>query len=325
MNFETLPDEILLEICRLLSSTDTLYALFNINSRLNRTISIYSQHVILRQTSFIQFEYLCSNILPQIGSTIRSLSINANWTDLLAKQFHFHFGQRMKIVFPKLEHLILVALSGNELNDYLESISDLPSLTKLTVYDRYNVTEEYKQMLSGKILSANNNRLKTIVFNRHSESLNINQTNFTIYANLTELSIHLDKTIDLCHLFKLIPNIRQMSIVINRHSEHECIEFDHPSMEHLVEFHLESSGLSWIFEEIKALLKQMPCLIKLSLDIFSRDVRLLNGQDVLSITPIDHLQEFNYVVKCTPLEKVELVDQIISFIVINTLFYLLFN
>ena len=91
MDFERLPDEIILEICRYLSCTDILYSFFNINIRLNCTISIYYQHVILRQTSFIQFEYICRNILPKIGCKIRSLCINANWTDLLAKRFHFYF------------------------------------------------------------------------------------------------------------------------------------------------------------------------------------------------------------------------------------------
>ncbi|CAF2537512.1 unnamed protein product [Rotaria sp. Silwood2] len=102
MAFEELPDEIILEICRFLSSTDVLYSLFNLNSRLNRTIFIYRQHVVLRRTSFIQFEYVCLNVLPTIGSTIRSLSINANWTDLLAKRFLFYFGHRMKEIFPNL-------------------------------------------------------------------------------------------------------------------------------------------------------------------------------------------------------------------------------
>jgi len=243
MDFETLPDEILLEICRFLSSTDILYSLFNLNSRLNRTIYIYCQHVIIRQTSFIQFEYICLNILPKIGPIIRSLSINANWTDLLVKRFHFYFGHQMKDIFPNIEHLILVSFSGNELNDYIDSIYDLPYLNKLTIHDRYNVTEEYKQILFDKILSANKNRLKKILFNRYSESLNINQVNSIIYSNIIQLNIHLETLIDLLHLFKLIPNIHQMSIVINKQIEDEIIEFDEFIMKNLIEFHMESSLL----------------------------------------------------------------------------------
>jgi len=312
MDFERLPDELILEICRYLSSTDILYSFFDINSRLNRTISIYCQHVILRQTRFIQFEYICLNILPKIGSRIRSLSVNANWTDLLAKQFHFYFGHQMKNVFPNLEHLILVAFSGNELNDYLESISDLPCLTKLTVYDRYNVTEEYKQILFEKILSANQNRLQRIIFNRHSESLSIKQMNSIIYSNLIELNIHLETIIDLGYLFKLIPNIHQLSIVINRHYLYKKFQFDQIIMKNLVQFHLESSRRTWLFEEINSLLKQMPFLTDLSLDIFSRDLRLLTGHEIVSIYPINNLQRFNYVVKYTPREKIEFIDNIIS-------------
>jgi hypothetical protein len=312
MDFESLPDEILLEICRYLSSTDILYSFFDLNSRLNRTISIYCQHVILRQTNFIQFEYICSNILPKIGLKIRSLSINANWTDLLAKQFHFYFGNRMNNVFSNLEHIILVAFSGNELNDYLESLSDLLYLTKLTIYDRYNVIEEYKQILFEKTLSANQNRLKRIIFNRHSECLSINQTNSIIYSNLIELNIHLERIKDFCFIFKLIPNIQQLSIVINRHCEYEKIQFDDQIiMNNLIQFQLESSGRTWIFEEINSLLKQMPYLTHLSLDIFSQDHHLLIGQDLLSIYPINNLQNFNYVIKYTSKIKIESIDNII--------------
>ncbi|CAF2394103.1 unnamed protein product [Rotaria sp. Silwood2] len=312
MAFEELPDEIILEICRFLSSTDVLYSLFNLNSRLNRTIFIYRQHVVLRRTSFIQFEYVCLNVLPTIGSTIRSLSINANWTDLLAKRFLFYFGHRMKEIFPNIEHLILVAFSGSELNDYMESISDLPYLNKLTIHDRYNVTEEYKQTLFDKILSANKNRLKRILFNRHSESLSINEMNSIIYSNIIELSIHLEKIYYLHCLFKLIPNIRQMYIVIDKQLNDEIIQFDELIMYNLIEFRMESFRRCWIFDEVSSLLKQMPFLECLSLDIFSQDFRLFDGQLFLSILPIDTLQCFNYAIDYTPDEEVENVDDIVS-------------
>lgn len=312
MDLETLPDEILLQTCRYLSSADILYSLFNINSRLNRTISIYCQHVILRQTSFIQFEYICLNILPKIGSFIRSLSINANWTDLLAKRFHFYFGRRMKDVFPNIKHLILVAFNGSELNDYIESICDLPYLTKLTIHDRYNVTDEYKQILFEKILSANKNRLEKICFNRYSESLSINQNNSTIYSNIIQLNIHLEKLIDLIFLFKLIPNICQMSIVISKQSEDEIIQFDKLIMKNLIEFQMESSRRCWIFEEITSLLNYMPNLKNLSLDLFSRDISFLDGQQIYSILPKKTLQIFNYVIKYTAEEQIDYIDDIKS-------------
>ena len=312
MDFETLPDEILLDICRYLSSTEVLYSFYNLNSRLNRTISIYYHHVILRQTSLTPFNCICSQILPEIGSNILSLSVNANWTDLLARQFYFYFGCRMREVFSNLEHLILVAFSGNELNDYLQSISDLPSLVKLTVIDRYNVTDEYKHILFDKILSANNFRLKRIKFNRHSESLSINPNNSIIYFNLIQLNIHLEKIVDLCILLKLIPNIEQISVVINRRIDDEQIHIESTIMKSLFEFHLESSGRPWSLQEIHSLLKQMPYLTILSLDIFSPDLQLLNGQAIASIYPINDLQTLNYVVKCTSKQEIPSLETILS-------------
>ena len=312
MNFQRLPDELILQICKFLSSSDVLYSLFNLNSRLNRTIFIYRQHVVFRRTSFTQFEYLCLNVLPATGSTIRSLSINANWTDLISKRFLFYFGRQMKEIFPNIEHLTLVAFSGNELNDYMSSISDLPSLTELTINDRYNITEEYKQTLFDKILSANQNRLEKILFNRHSESLSINQLNPIIYSNIIQLSIHLEKINDLHCLFKLIPNIRQMNIVIDKLSDDNIIKFDEFIMNYLTEFHMESFRRSWIFDEICSLLKQMPFLKYLSLDLSSQDVRLFDGQQFLSILPLNTLQRFNYAIDNATEEEIESVDNIIS-------------
>jgi len=269
-------------------------------------------NIVFRRTSFTQFEYLCLNILPKIGSTIRSLCINANWTDLLAKQFLIYFGHQMKDIFPNLEHLTLVACNGNELNDYMSSISDLPYLNKLTIHDRYNITEEYKQILFDKILSANQNRLEKIFFNRHSESLSINQINPIIYSNIIQLSIHLDNINDLHCLLKLIPNIRQLNIIINKQSEDNIIEFDEFLMNNLIEFRMESFRRSWIFDEICSLLKQMPFLKHLSLDLFSQDFRLFDGQQFLSILPLNSLQRFNYTIDYEPEGQIESVENIIS-------------
>ena len=312
MIFEKFPDEILLEICQYLSSADVLYSLFDLNARFNRTISHYCQHLVLRRTSFIQFEHLCLHILPKIGFKIRSLCINANWTDLLPKHFFFYFGQQMKEVFPNIEHLILIAFSGNELIDYMESISDLSHLNSLTIYDRYNVTEEYKRILFTKILSANQFRLKKVSCNHYTESLKINEMDSIIYTNITELSIHLERIQDFRCLLKLIPNIRQMSITLDKQCEDEIIHFDESIMINLIEFHMESFCRSWIFDEISSLLKQMPFLKYLSLDLFSEDYHLFNGQAVLSILPLNTLQRFNYAIDGMNNEKMESTDNIIS-------------
>ncbi|CAF4300681.1 unnamed protein product, partial [Adineta steineri] len=310
MNFETLPDELILLICRYLSSSDILYSLFNLNSRLNRTIFIYRQHVILRLTSYNQFEYLCLNVLPKIGSTIRSLTINTNWTDLIAKRFYFYFGERMKEIFPNIERLTLVAFSGSELNDYMISISDLIYLKQLTIQDRYNITEEYKQVLFDKILSANNNRLEKIFFNRHSESLSINPTNSIVYSNIIQLNIHLEKITDLQCLMKLIPNIHRMNIVIDNQSDDIIIHFHEEFvLKYLIEFHLESFRRNWIFDQIYSLLKQMPFLQTLSLDLFSQDFHLSNGQHIVPILPINTLQNLNYAIEYEPEVEIESIEK----------------
>jgi len=61
---EELPDEILLLICRYLSSTDVLFCFYELNSRLTQMISGYSRHVVIAQVPYKQFTYICASILP---------------------------------------------------------------------------------------------------------------------------------------------------------------------------------------------------------------------------------------------------------------------
>ncbi|CAF1004665.1 unnamed protein product [Adineta ricciae] len=311
MNFECLPDELLLQICRYLSSTDVLYSLFNLNSRLNRTIFTYRQHVTFRLTNFQQFEYICSVILPEISSTVRTLSINANWTDLVGKRFHYHFGHQMKDAFPNLEHLILIAFNGKELSDYMTCLSDLLYLKKLTIRDRYNTPEEIKQSLFEKVLSANDFRFEIISFNRHSESLKINSTNGVIYSNIIQLDVHLEEIHDLECLFNLIPNIQRMNVVIGKRAEEEEeLELNQLiEMKYLVEFRIESFRRCWNFNELCYLISKMPFLRQLSLDLFTQDIRLTNGQEIYSILP-ESLQRFHFCTEYEPEEAVESTDEI---------------
>ncbi|CAF3709211.1 unnamed protein product [Rotaria sp. Silwood1] len=65
--FETLPDEIILVACQYLRGADVLYALFNLNTRLNTTITGYCHYVNLMTVPYQQFNYVVIHVLPCIG------------------------------------------------------------------------------------------------------------------------------------------------------------------------------------------------------------------------------------------------------------------
>ena len=86
-NFEVLPDEILLLICRYLSSTDILYSFYGLNDRLSRTINDYRRYVVLGEVPLTQFNLICKSILPKIGDDICSLVVSNDWKGVLSRCF----------------------------------------------------------------------------------------------------------------------------------------------------------------------------------------------------------------------------------------------
>jgi hypothetical protein len=65
-SFEILPDEMILYVCHYLRGADILYSFYNLNTRLNITITGYCRYVNLMAVSYKQFDYAVSNVLPQI-------------------------------------------------------------------------------------------------------------------------------------------------------------------------------------------------------------------------------------------------------------------
>src|SRR5262249_7622069 len=97
---EILPDEILLEICKYLLSSDILYSFFGLNNRMTRMIAQYRRDVSFYRTSISKFDYLCLNVLPQIGSQIRSLVIDCCYSLLEHDSFLAYFGDKLPMIFP---------------------------------------------------------------------------------------------------------------------------------------------------------------------------------------------------------------------------------
>ncbi|CAF2393856.1 unnamed protein product [Rotaria sp. Silwood2] len=98
--FEILPDEIILEICRYLHCSHVLYSFFDLNTRLNKTITSYCQHVWFRRASYKQLLYIYQYILPRIGSSVLSLTIHP----LHQVSFPSSFKHQISNIFPNLKN-----------------------------------------------------------------------------------------------------------------------------------------------------------------------------------------------------------------------------
>lgn len=77
MSFEILPDELLLMVCSYLNNIDILQAFYNLNHRLNSTISDYIKKIDLIQVSYSQFNKYCHMLTEtNLGLQLKSLSLS---------------------------------------------------------------------------------------------------------------------------------------------------------------------------------------------------------------------------------------------------------
>jgi hypothetical protein len=107
--FETLPDEIILQVCSYLYGADVLYSLYNLNTRLNITILGYCRYVDLRGVIYYRFDQIVSHILPQIASFVRSCVFHGYREKLLsAKAFAVFFASPISGSLARDFHLLLI-------------------------------------------------------------------------------------------------------------------------------------------------------------------------------------------------------------------------
>jgi hypothetical protein len=183
--FEThLPDEIILEICHYLSWFDTVIAFYNLNTRLNRTLSGYVKHVSIGNNCYLkQFQDGCFFLFSNQSSLfflIRTLTISNRGSPLAAKYFLSHIPIQEMLY---LEKLTLIELTGKEILSYLDVITNADQnmfqyLITLHIYDpqcincsthaiRDSLEEqnEYESTLINRIITGNNYRFKSIMIN----------------------------------------------------------------------------------------------------------------------------------------------------------------
>ncbi|CAF1307660.1 unnamed protein product [Rotaria sordida] len=189
-------------------------------------------------------------------------------------------------MFPQLQTLSLINFIDRQLNLFLDKITDLSQLVKLDVRNLRNGHEEGSLE---KILTANNNRLKFVLFDYDSINFILNETTndeALSYSNIEELAVNIKTHKTLAYLFTLVPDIRRL------HVDFDQLSFDSKltlanvsSLIHLKDFQLRSINTYWSLDEIAHILSKMPFLQRLALDLCTEDVHFVDGQNFIRILP----------------------------------------
>ncbi|CAF1586206.1 unnamed protein product [Rotaria magnacalcarata] len=284
---EMLPDEIILEVCRYLHSGDVLYSFFDLNSRLNQTITFYRQHVSLHKTFYMQFIEIFTIILPKIESSIRSLVIFELESPLFFESF------KTNHIYEHLEKLTLVNWTDEKLILFLDTLHGMKHFHTLVI-QALDLTESVKNInLLKKILGANDNRLTIIVFDHECDAFNLieEKETETIFSNIIKIDIELQTTKDLLKLVQFTPNVKQIHTTFKRPLTK--ILFAQEVFTHLTE--LSVYAMSWFstFDDLKTLVQISSTIENFSFVLVTRDYSMIDGKHVLSIVP-SRVKQFNY-------------------------------
>ncbi|CAM4884963.1 unnamed protein product [Rotaria socialis] len=284
-NFEYLPDEMILEIYRYLHCGHVLYSFYNLNSRFNSTITNYCHHVILRRLNYNQFLHIYSNVLPNIGSSIISLTINR----LQQTYFFINFSFRMSKIFPNLKKLALDDWKSEILFSFIENhLSQLKYLRTIIIRGLQSTicknsiadtNDDYKHLLE---ITHRNTQIESIYFEPdcYSMILSINQKDLLTHSNLIEMSISLTTSNDLISLAMLVPNIRRLHVIIEEFSpiNKTIIPF-----RCLTDFSLDAIDFYSKLDDISSILQLTPTIQNLSLALATLDECLIYGQHLFRL------------------------------------------
>lgn len=290
---ETLPDEILLQICKYLLCSDILYSFYGLNDRMTQMITQYRHHLSFHRTSLPQFDYLCSTILPQSGSNVRSLVIDDEYCHFQDELFLQYFGENMPIIFPQLERISLTSCQYNGVIKLLNALNDMSCLVEIRFYGLYTIKEPHEKTFLPSLFQANNHRLTTILFDELSSSFIFDDTN--CYTNIVKLKLKLKTSSDLLSLFAAVPNIEYLDVVVDD-GQSFITDFDEKKLIplfHLTFLRLENFHSDWSLEELKILFTLLVAVRYFSLSFCTTDKRLLQGNIILSSLP-STVEQFDY-------------------------------
>ncbi|CAF1459943.1 unnamed protein product [Rotaria magnacalcarata] len=314
-NLESLPDEILLELCKYLLCVDVLLSFDNLNTRMTCMINDYYHHVSLHKASYTQFSELCSTILPKIGAHIQTLIIDNCYSALQAIAFPKYFQNSMAECFPELQKITLISFRPDPLLAFLKILHNLEKLHTIDKRSLFRVPTNQQTEVLLALLQANNNRLKSVYIDDQSSPLNPIKKYLPkqiTCSNIIDLKIEISTVCDLSVLLLILPNIITLSVSIHKKDNLDNINRIFPSykLNFLTKFQLKSVERSWRLHELIILFEKLPTIKYLSLNLRTSDSTLTNGQILKTCLP-NTIEEFHYAIHYLPeqtLEYFEILD-----------------
>lgn len=306
---ESLPDELLLELCHYLLCVDVLLAFDHLNIRLTRLIRDYYRHVSLHKASFAQFGQLCTDILPRIGTHIQSFVIDNCYSNLQASIFPLYFENRMSSCFPDLKRIILVSFRPDPLLTFLKILTELERLQTIDIRTLFRVPISQQTTVLLALLQANNHRLTSVLIDDQSSHLNPIKKHLphgTLCSNIIRLKIELLSMSDLAVLFTIIPNVQWLSVSIhkNANGDDRHRTFDSDVLPYLTYFQLKSVEHSWYSAELRSLLEKLPAVEHLALNLRTSDPMLANGESLGALLP-SQPKAFHYAIHYLPEQDIK--------------------
>ncbi|CAF0969031.1 unnamed protein product [Adineta steineri] len=316
MSFEiSFPDEIILEICGYLHSTDVLLSFAGLNHRLNRTISDFIHHIhITSMISYRRYLALLQITLPSIWSSIQSLTIDNSQIPCLTTLF---LNNTQDILPPNLKRLSLYHLNTYEIYTFINRLMNKCIVEELII-ECLDTDYTYQQELYGykiaQMLFYHHPTLKTIelrgaiIFDLSHLSFlslsNSDESNLTSITNtdfssvLRRLTIPLRSLSSLHLLLIYQPHLEYLNVHIDdAYSTYDYSIKPFPPLLNLREFYFHSEDLAIKFDTITELLKYFPNLKSLSLDITTECRRFFDG-DILQ-TLVYSLDSFQFsIISC---------------------------
>jgi hypothetical protein len=207
----------------------------------------------------------------------------------------------MCLIFPHLKHLTLNALYTKSLALFLDSLQNLTELYEITIHQLSNDSDNSNehQTLLYQVLSANNSRLTSVKFDWYSNPFSVEmQTNGVLFTNIDELHINLKTINDLHQLLTILPTLCYLYTQVHE----EYFDLDEQNeyiiISSLKYFHLRSFCHSWTLDELASIIKRIPNVKELSIEIEGDDdIRLIDGQEFFSLLSDLSLKKFNYFLK----------------------------
>lgn len=288
--FEVLPDEMILEVCRYLHCSHVLYAFFDLNSRLNQTITYYRQHVWFRRASYQQLVEIYKRIVPRLSTSILSLTIHPLHQASFPESIRDHFST----TFPRLQTLTLSSWSIGHLSSWIgPSLEGLMHLKKLVIEELSCSPAVSESEFLDQIFQLKNPSLTNVIFDYDCDAFDpLNLSQLTVQCDyLLELTIQLGSSADFVALIRFIPNIRRLNVTF-KDSSLGKVSFKN-TLPHLTHFSLWAFHWYSVFHDLPPFISIAPSMTDFTLILSTRDADFLNGEKLKAILPAG-LKQFHY-------------------------------